>query len=83
MAIKPREKVEEKKAITQRDDVLAIVAFAAAGGLYWGAGEYPTFEVVLTPLSYVLGGIGIVIILSMLQANARKRADENRKRRRR
>jgi hypothetical protein len=73
MPIKPREQVKEKKQLTQRDDFLAALAFAASGGLYWMAGEYPDFAVVLSPLSLVLGGIGVGIVLSMLHAASKRK----------
>lgn len=79
MAIQPREKVEQKKQLTQRDDFLAVVAFAGAGGLYWAAGEYPSHAEALMPLSYVLGGIGIIIVISALLAKAKKSKDRKRK----
>lgn len=73
MAIQPREEVQAEKPFTHRDHVLAAVAFAAAAGLNWAAGRWPDFAVVFQPLSLVLGGIGIVIILSMLQLKLKKK----------
>jgi hypothetical protein len=73
MPVKPGDQVREKKPLTQRDGFLAILAFAASGALYWGAGRYPDFAVVLAPLSLVLGAIGVVIILSMLQLATKRR----------
>ena len=84
MAIKPREIVKEKKQFFHRDDVLIVIAFAVAGGMYWAAmsGDYPKLALVLEYLSYVLGGIGVVMILSMLIASSKKRAAQRQRPRR-
>lgn len=80
MPIKPNVKKKEKKALTQRDDVLMVMAFAGAFAMNYfsvGRGE---LTLPMEWLSYVLGAIGIVILLSMLISNSKKRAHERSQR---
>lgn len=70
---------EEKKKLMFRDDFLMVLAFAGAGVLHWQAGENPNFAVVLQPLSYVLGVIGLLIFYGIMATRKSRREKEKRR----
>lgn len=70
---------EEKKKLMFRDDFLMVLAFTGAGILQWQARENPNFAVVLEPLSYVLGTIGVLILYGILATRKSRQLKEKRK----
>jgi len=70
---------EEKKKLMFRDDFLMVLAFTGAGILQWQAREKPDFAVVLEPLSYVLGTIGVLILYGIVATRKSRQLKKKRK----
>jgi hypothetical protein len=74
MPIRPRVQEKEKKPLTQRDDFLMVLAFAVAGALRWFAGDHEgDLALALQALSYVVGAIGLIILLGIVRDATRRK----------
>lgn len=73
MAIKPRVKEKQKKSLTQRDDVLMVLAFVAGGTLQYYSSTGGDLGLALGALSWVLYAIGAVILLGIVRNMTKKK----------
>lgn len=69
----PRKIEEEKKPLLFRDGVLLILAIAGSAGCFYMARGEGDLATAFGAWAYVLGGIALVIFLSLLTDKSKKR----------